>query len=388
MISINKIIENDNYIFYKIPSGKPNPTEKCTLETVENDSRKRVFQSKQKDGTCTYYALNTIRFRYGNNASEELQDQRKIEKVFSERRKSISTFEDKKSVLVKNVDEFKDMLIKLDFNRVTNKLENWEKYKKKFLFLLSDIELETLYVDFNNFLIQDTYSNMYDYFKSLNNINYRYSINKECLKKLGTSPKQLFEESMNEDYNNYSSYMIKTKLNGLDWKNFPFLFKNAFTECNVTALSAKLYDLKISSWDHTQPFQTFLETMKNEGPLVVSGIFGSYYYSEPPTTRETIKNISIYGWRPGTRIETSKTAHAITLIGARKYQNQELVFYIDPNDSSDPLKERKVYKISYASLINNVMGNKTCWLAKANSSPLPNGVAYAMKKFKVIDATS
>lgn len=73
------IISND-FVFTPPFPGKPNPNEPYSQD------RSRVVYNGQKGQTCFYYACQLLRDnrRIGKHPTEEFQEERRIEKVFSE----------------------------------------------------------------------------------------------------------------------------------------------------------------------------------------------------------------------------------------------------------------------------------------------------------------
>lgn len=371
-MNLTTLVNTENYILFELPQGKPDSKEICNRETLEQDRRSKVKQAANKNATCWYYSFNTIRFRFGENVSEEFYEQRKFEKILSQRRKLITEFnneEDLIDLLTKNP-YLKEPFLRLNHTNV----KNFSFYK--------------LYpVIFDKFLEQNKYSNAYEYITNLkHDEKSKYLINKSCLKQLDTSPKEQFERAIKEDTINYTNILISMlKMTSFNWKDLPFDFKNVLTDTYVKDLSAKLYNLKISKWSPKKSFDFFIDNLRNEGPIVVGGNFGHSYYNEHPTVKEKFNNIPIYGWSPGSRID-SLNAHTITIIGAQKFRNQEFVYYIDPNDASDPVNPqiRKIYKISYLSLTKFVMANKATWGVKYDLVPSVNGYGYAMNNFTLL----
>ncbi|MCB1119056.1 MAG: hypothetical protein KDK65_03765, partial [Chlamydiia bacterium] len=106
-----------------------------------------------------------------------------------------------------------------------------------------------------------------------------------------------------------------------------------------------------STWTPEQTHADFIECLKRLGPHLITGSFGPMFYQERPTVKDTISTRNIYGWSRGAQAKFSPSAHAIIAIGAANLSNQEVVYYIDPFDGSDPQDKevQRIYVISYKS---------------------------------------
>ncbi len=55
------------------------------------------------------------------------------------------------------------------------------------------------------------------------------------------------------------------------------------------------------------------------------------------------------------KFEESSKGHEISLVGIDV--EKELVYYLDPNDESDPMKQRNLYRIPYKEFCNYSLAN-------------------------------
>lgn len=155
--------------------------------------------------------------------------------------------------------------------------------------------------------------------------------------------------------------------------------------------------LQQSKWDPRQSFNEFLSHMSKEGPFVVEGFFGSQFYNSPPVgTREAVENRRIFGWPKGSRLShqdyKGSSAHVILLVGAQKLPSKNVVYFIDPNDISDPEhpEKQKIYAMTYETLTNKhyIVDNLGLQLHTIEEDPKIAGstVGYALVKKKSSDS--
>jgi hypothetical protein len=126
-------------------------------------------------------------------------------------------------------------------------------------------------------------------------------------------------------------------------------------EWYVRDLHADFYRLGRSSWNPLQGIDKLLAELKEKGPLMVGGNLGRSSYAPSVSLCTMTKQISgrdIYYWEKGTEHQKLTTSRTILLVGAKKTQNRAFVYFIDPQDPSDPLdrSKQKIYMISYENL--------------------------------------
>ncbi len=175
------------------------------------------------------------------------------------------------------------------------------------------------------------------------------------------------------------------KLANRSW-NYLSLFEHyLFRDRYITYAIAKLYELKISSWTPFQTINDLIKELKEKGPLVISGTFHVSAYTAPYSQyRKKVSQHTILAWPPGTKIENSFIHHVVTLIGAKK--DQKLVYYVDPNDPSDPAAPQKkpIYAIPYQELQEGIVNLTN--ISPNDCATSPSGYAWASKSFHPIVA--
>ena len=77
---------------------------------------------------------------------------------------------------------------------------------------------------------------------------------------------------------------------------------------------------------------------------------------------QKISTRDIYAWRPGAERDESIAGHSALLVGVKKIQEKAFAYFIDPNDSSDPLDKykQKIYMISFTNLTSNICSLTGC----------------------------
>ncbi|MGB6977186.1 MAG: hypothetical protein WBE18_07030, partial [Gammaproteobacteria bacterium] len=123
---------------------------------------------------------------------------------------------------------------------------------------------------------------------------------------------------------------------------------------------ASEYGFKIEpSWHPEQSFNEFTTCIRTYGYLVVGGLFGEGYYSEPPIDK-TIGELQIFTWKKGTfREENSFLAHEIIIIGASRAgyagTTQDLIYFTDPTDINS-----KIFSMSYGAFGERLGTTNSC----------------------------
>jgi hypothetical protein len=90
------------------------------------------------------------------------------------------------------------------------------------------------------------------------------------------------------------------------------------------------------------------------------GALGKNRYAQPPTLlREQVAGGPVYGWaKSAPYLPISYTGHLMVLVGCEKEAGKVArVFYIDPDDASDPALEARprVYAMRYSELVERVV---------------------------------
>jgi hypothetical protein len=333
MLPINILEKAANSIIYEIPPGKPNPNQKCP---VGLDTRDRVIQSATKGATCWDYAFNMIRHRIGKVPGEEHLKERAIEKLCSARRKEITDYDNAFPVspgeLYSDVDN--KALKQIDLKQAERFIKETEsKHQSEIL----EDGRPNIRPYMEEFVKEKKHKNLLEFL-----------IYKRCLKLLEINTKFL------KNFNTNLSDLFKHE----KWHKMGVEEQAVTLDACIRDLCADLYNLNRSSWTPKLGIDKLIEELKNHGPMMVGGHFGTFTYSEPPYEMTTkAGDRSLYAWKPGNvRLESEDAAHSIVLVGAKKVKDKSYVYFVDPNDPSDP-KDRtkqKIYIISFANLASNI----------------------------------
>ncbi|MEC7838649.1 MAG: hypothetical protein VX777_01265 [Chlamydiota bacterium] len=310
--------ESDSSISYVISPGKPNPKE-CRTEGC--DTRSRVYQKGTSRSNCAFYAMNYIRERIGKTCSPSFEESRRIEALFSKRAKRIADIND---------------LIRTVIIAMTNS----EKYNL-------NSEGENL---LNNLL--DDYSWLIRGGKVSTNcltailFHRSFCIDVELLESLDVDI-DLFEKVV-EEMTNDTIRQIGPKLNFAE----TFKIKHLASHRIIVDLMTKLFNLTPFNWSPNDTIDDLIQELKEKGPAVFYGQLGAEFYKEAPfklKSKKTIGEHAVYGWRPGQQISNPSAGHVVLAIGAEKIKDKGYVYYIDPNEESDPKypQKKKVYISSY-----------------------------------------
>jgi len=342
MLSLSILERTNNSIIYEIPAGKPDPQQKCT---VDGDVRDRVMQAASKGNTCWYYTLNFIRRRIGDGLSEDFSEGRKIEKLCSQRRKAQTNHDNSLPAIAGQLQNQlgRDTLGGIDLEKAKFLIENREKLQP---IIDTPETLEgspSLFPFIEEFLKERNCRNMHEFllikkFSVLNQINIKF------LSDFGISVEKLFEEETSEEHG-------YTKIN---WEELNVLEKAGFLDFFARDVSAKAYGLKKSSWTPLKRIEGLIEELKKNGPLYIGGAFGRpAYIDEPFKIGQKLAGREIYAWQKGAkRHPITFSAHSVLIVGAKKIQDNALVYFIDSLDPSDPkdLSKQKIYVISFTNL--------------------------------------
>ena len=330
------------FTFCPPPLGKPDPSEPRPKGL---DTRNRVVQLGTKDNTCWFAVFNLLRDRYRAPNTTDLPA-RKFEKLASSLRKSLSA-QDRSLPDVANQlnnDGLKNLFTgltkqKIAIPEVRERLEALDRRCNP------EVSVFSVFPDFLN---QDKHKNLYDYLVFLK-ISGPQDIYTQFFTDLKLDPKDLFEITKRQDPMLYQSYCGDQNWDELGWQ-----MKSTLLDHFARQQTAKRFNLQISPWNPQQPIKQLVTELEKRGPLVVGGCFGALHYAVP--ARDLGKKIgerAVYGWtKTDPKNQNHVTAHTILLVGAEKTSTQELVYYIDPEDVSDPLhpEKQRIYCMSYEKL--------------------------------------
>lgn len=345
-----KIIDsNAGLVLYQVAPGKPDQKDQAVRE---GEMRGRVVQTALKGGVNWYYTMNFIRKRIGKNHAEDLRSERQNEAFFSAFRKKKTRFYDEMPSVCNQLDsaQIQNLLrgVTQPLNRAN--LRDWDQS----ILGLLDKEMEGLeegYVGLKGSSVafaadSKGFTNLYDYL-----LDYRMNEHSQCvagaLAQLGIEPKRWYEEKI-------LAYLP----GGPAWERITEEFKKHYSQGMIVLLAAEKYGLKYASWRPSDPIERLIESIRDNGPHHVGTTLNSRSYKSAPfCLKDKIGGRKIYGWKPGTpKGERSNFGTTILLVGAKKENGTELVYFIDAEDGSDPkdVEKQKIYVVSYKTLRENM----------------------------------
>lgn len=335
---------SDTFVLYEMPGGKPDPHGPCGLCSFPESERPvRVLQAPYKYDTCWYYVMNFLRQRVGKNPCEAHQKQREIEVRVSDLRKNLAIHNCSLPALVTHInsESGRAFLRSMDAAKVRLYLENEAQIRPQFE------TPEVLDGSPSAWPLMEEFSqkpmgakNMLEFF-----------ILKQYAKR----------------FHLYRRFMESTE-DGLEEKGkldkksrFPDLSYSATLSLQVREIEvrshekiAALYQMTFSSWKPDLGVTSLIKTLKEEGPLGVTGLFGKVAYLEAPfEMQQRIQGRAIFAWRPHAKRNTKAIiGHAVLFVGAKQEADKAYVYFIDPQDSSAPQSDpqkvtQRIYMISY-----------------------------------------
>ena len=369
------MIDTSQLLFVFCPPllGKPNPQEPRPAEGP--DTRERIIQKPPRGNACWYAVFNMMRERYKAPNTQDLRE-RRFEKIASMRRKEAFLHE---RLMPDIVCELHTEIIKGFFSTLTKEVIQQDRGNvgetlRRLDVLADRVKLLPL---LPGFLEQTKHDNLYDYLVYLMFIK-RLEIDKLFFSRLQVNPKDLFESSRRVDHCCYEPID-----HGEKWENLCPQLQELLLDNFVRMLSAQTYGLQISSWHPNQPFESLVKELEKNGPLCVGGIFGRPHYKVPAEKLDKcIQGRDVYGWsRSAPRNRSLVSGHTILLVGAEKTRVQNLVYYIDPLDESDPLcpEKQRIYVMTYGRLTSE---DSICDFHGFLRNNAPAAVGYALYRGK------
>ena len=365
-MSIRILEQSVNSLVYELPHGKPNPNEGFC---IDQDDRDRVRQKAQTTSACQYYVLNYLRLRIGKHPGKNLIQEREIEKICSLRRKAVSVTDGTMIKILEDIHGIKT----LEGNTTL------EEKKQVIQFFKEHSHWETNW---------ETNTNK-DVLRLMSEEKYkkRIQINTEFFEGLKVNIKEMFaseitfENGYTDTWNDFEQLDTQKKSTVLN--NFAF------------KVMAEKYGLKKSIWTPLDNIESLISELGKNGPLAISGIFGRVAYLDPPfRLSQKIDNREIYAWKPGAKRKPASdfsAAHACLIVGAKKIDAKEYVYFIDPQDPSDPKDEssQRIYLGSYKNFMSHTIDlhGRACFKELASDAiaqaPTRSKAGYAYYGYKL-----
>ncbi len=363
---IKPLIYNDTQIIWELLSGKPDPYQPI-IDPI-NDLRARVLQKKLHASTCWYYAIKRINTNYGKR-SDNFPEKRKIEKKFSKYKKEenfltllpLLLINRQKENVIHNHTKFFNTLGEI--NRCRDAVADFEIYLKNESENTSISESDQV----DNYVTQLRYQSVMRFCETELHVSYCKIIRASNEKKLWTGGCDVTENPL---YKKISLYLEREEIAKNNFKvlnpKLAFSVLHIIVVINYLQVSGFIK----SEWNSDKSIDFLIEQIKKHGPLFASGKLGRCCYTQDAEkSRYKIANRSIWYWKPGTYNNDNNFLHAVIITGAENTLKGKFVYYIDPNDASDPnnAESQKIYKISYDRLITAFTKNSVNICGRINA---------------------
>lgn len=121
--------------------------------------------------------------------------------------------------------------------------------------------------------------------------------------------------------------------------------------------AAVVFGLEPARWNPLQPIDDLIGLLQvqTNGALLAAGVLGKGCVSSSPVPIKSDEHCQYYGWKPGTYTakERSTNGHYVVIVKVEKTP-QEMVYFLDPADDSEPGTKRIVYMLSYAKFCSHL----------------------------------
>ncbi len=348
-----------NRLYFKPPlPGKPDPTAAFPGEEAAVDLRLRVVKSASLT-VCWKKVFDWIRVRYGQHADCQGLEGRRVEKWASELRRKVVVIYQREPLLCSclkdpSKETLNSFLRGLTPDEVRERLTSPDGVLG-FIFTAIKHTNEPLWFDENitralqPFTDQTKDATLYDFLLNMS-IRDKYTAHIEFLKHFSINPKTAFEEE--KPKSQQRSTQDKA------WIELSLEEKHNFTDRYVQRFTAEQFRFGTSEWTPLSDVDTLINEIEEHGPLAIYGFFGTSYYPKDAllVMERRLEGHQIYYWTKNSRKkEICEPSHAVLLVGAEKIGSQQLVYFIDPNNASDPAhpETQRIYCMSYKTLLEH-----------------------------------
>lgn len=319
-ILINQYDKTTRRVFFAIPKGK----------SYVYEPNKLVKQAAQKGETCWYYVFNYLRIRYGKKFALE-HTERKIEKILSSYRKEVVAIELQQHLIQQTLN-----ILRLNNSDIVAR----EEYINLISQYLINIPYNT------HTVIDNLQQKSFDELQLLIEEQITHAIINNCkqtLLYLGFNPQSLFQTYLQKEI---SSVSIDT--NNLQDKKM--IYQNL-----VYLEAAKAYKFKTADWHPCDPIEKLITELVEKGFFSVNLIIKPWYYAQRYFIPQQFVEEKIYSWdfdnQTNNATKEIDEGHAILIVGAEKTGEEEYIYFLDPNHSSD---ENYVYQLPYKELCKSI----------------------------------
>lgn len=298
-------IHTESQVLWEVPPGKPDSSYPFPGINVD-DTRPRVSDPGQKGrASCEYYAFNFFRPRIGKHPDSD-PELRRVEQLFSEHRKVVSRLITERENLIR---EAECMMHALGPKPSNDDFRRW--------IALIGADKSAKIVEAHEKLLASVSFNLKAYAASF---------------------------SQKHQLPGYAEASIAAKqiISGL-----------AIMQARLTQYP----HLCISPWNFIEGPEALMQEIKQFGPMLVKGYYGSDFYrpNSAFVMTQSIGGQAIHAWRPQDYEWQKAATHTITVVGMKKEESGKYrVIFIDPRDASKPDEPRKHYLMSYERFVENM----------------------------------
>jgi hypothetical protein len=334
---MKKSIDEKNCVFVEWPGGK------------YYDNQAPKAQEIKRTVPLLFYALLMITNRYGRASMDT--EKRKIEKHFSAYLKQLATIECSRLLFMepaKQVDVQSGPGTHISINKassvnmLTLKESRGEEIDK---FIVIDRNSEVVNAASQLVQMKDPMKKTF-LLCGLKDLldQEEFKITEEAIKNLGENPESLMEQY---EKSRNASGAGKTFIRmGTDKDKALPICRGAFLSLYKKKMSIK----EIKEWTPGNKIADFIEILRQNGLLMAQGFFGELYYNSKPERSDKYlenKRTCFFFKKGSYKTGEQGVIQPIVVVGARAEEGVNLVYYINPADSSKPEVERSVYVMSY-----------------------------------------
>lgn len=360
---ITALMNSENRVLWELPSGKPNGNQ--LLIDPKNDQRERIYQAAQSGTTCWYYATKRLRTNYGKTCGAFVEE-REFEKKFSDykkklnyiykvEREAINLFYNISMQVFQTKVEFSPSILDAHVSQIEDTILAKEIHKLALNFLgnaSQPMNFENAELSFHAFkrsveegMFKKKYKTTLDFLKS----------------DLELTPKEILYDIVRSSFAPEISACIPEKqLNNVISNLVTTLAPKQgliYLQTGLMNYYFKKLCFARSSWNPEKTIDLIIQDLKIHGPLLAGGMLGTpFYQSAPYELNEKISGHTIMAWKIGAyKDKGNGNCHFIVVVGAEKVLEKKFIYFIDPNDASDPASPaQKIYKISYDRFLSGI----------------------------------
>jgi hypothetical protein len=336
--------------------------------------------SGQKGSNSEYYAAQMIRpWKIGKQYPKEFEEKREVEKTISIWRK------------MKTRNEFFSEV----YDLIDQSLDKLQRRCHKANIYLTDKKLVKDAILFGKILkIFTDIIQVEKQFPKNHKISSRHELLEVCLEECELILNE-FEDSDYDSFVDFANFEhVEKEIQADFWLldslkineseitnalNFESLVLQESEALHLTSLHSeharyKLLALKMiyekygfakSVWHPTDSIKILAQQILENGPHIIKGAFSKQHFIKDPKKvfdsklTEEVCGRSLYVWNRENCINTyfPQEPHAIVIVGVRKFGDEEVVLYVDPEDGSNPNFEssQNIYILTYEELKKRIV---------------------------------